>query len=74
MSMNTLQIELEFENVGFCGEGKPEYLEKTSRSKAENQQQAQPKYDPESGKRTQVTLMVGEWSHRRTILAPQREC
>ena len=32
--------------------GKPEYPEKTSRSKDENQQQTQPTYDAESGNRT----------------------
>ena len=35
--------------------GKPEYPEKTSRSKDENQQQTQPTYDAESGNRTRAT-------------------
>ena len=39
--------------------GKPEYPEKTSRSKDENQQQTQPTYDAESGNRTRATLVGG---------------
>ena len=39
----------------FEDRGKPEYPEKISQSKDENQQQNQPTYDAESGNRTGVT-------------------
>jgi len=42
-------------NAGFWGEGTPEYPEKTSQCRAENQQ-TQPTCDPGSGNRTPVTL------------------
>ena len=51
----------------FRREGKPEYLEKTSRCREENQQ-TQPTYDAGSGNRTQATLVGGECSHHCTIL------
>ena len=35
--------------LGFEGRGKPEYSEKTSRSKGENQQQTQPTYGLKAG-------------------------
>ena len=50
--------------------GKPEYPEKTSRSKDENQQQTQPTYDAKSGNRTRATLVEGECSHHCAIPAP----
>ena len=43
--------------------GKPEYPEKASRSKDENQQQTQPTYDAESGNRARATLVGGKCSH-----------
>ena len=46
------------------------YPEKTSRSKDENQQQAQPTYDAKTGNRTQATLVGGECSHHCAISAP----
>ena len=47
---DTLQIELEFGNVGFWGEGKTGVPgEKTHRARTKNQQQTQPTYDAESG-------------------------
>ena len=49
--------------------GKPEYPEKTSRCRVENQQ-TQPTYDAESGNRTRATLVGGECSHHYAILAP----
>ena len=51
--------------------GKPEYPEKTSQSRVENQQQTQPTYDAGSGKRTRDTLVGGEGSHHCTISGPQ---
>ena len=45
----------------FLGEGKPEYPEKTSRCREENQQ-TQPTYDARSGNRTCATLVGGECS------------
>ena len=46
----------------FVKGGKPEYPEKNPRNRDENQQQTQPKYDAESGKRTRATLVGGECS------------
>ena len=43
--------------------GKPEYPEKTSRSKDKNQQQTQPTHDAESGNQTRATLVGGECSY-----------
>jgi len=43
--------------------GKPENPEKNPRSKGENQQQTQPKYDAGSGNQTRDTLVGGERSH-----------
>ena len=57
------QIELEFGNVGFWGEGKPENMEKNPWSQDKNQQQTQPTYDAKSGNQTWVTLVGGECSH-----------
>ena len=51
----------------FRGEGKPEFPEKTSRCREENQQ-TQPTYDARSGNRTRTTLV--ECSHRCPIPAP----
>ena len=66
------RIELEFRNVGFCGEGKTGVpgARKTSRSREENQQQTQPTYDVESANRTRATLVEGECSHHCAIPAP----
>ena len=49
---------------------KPEYLERTSRSRVEKQQQTQPTYNAESGNRTRYTFMGGERSHHCAISAP----
>ena len=54
----------------FEGRGKPEYPEKTSWSRVENQQ-TQPTYDAESGNRTRDTLVEGERSHHCVNPAPQ---
>ena len=66
------RIELEFRNVGFCGEGKTGVpgARKTSRSREDNQQQTQPAYDVESGNRTRATLVECECSHHCAIPAP----
>ena len=47
----------------FEGREKPEYPEKTSRSKGENQQQTQPTYGVDAGIWTGATLVGGERSH-----------
>ena len=66
--------------VVFWGEGKPEYPEKTSRCREENQQnqpcreenqQTQPTHDAGSGNPTRTTLVGGECSHYCAIPAPQ---
>ena len=50
--------------------GKPEYPEKNPRSTDENQQQAQPTYDAESGNGIQATLVEGECSDIAPSLPP----
>ena len=50
---------------------KPEFPEKTSRSRVENQQ-TQPTYDAGSGNRTRDTLVEGERSRHCTNPAPQK--
>ena len=50
----------------FLGEGKPEYPEKTSRCREENQK-TQPTYDARSGNRTHVTLVGAECSRQHTM-------
>ena len=59
------------EMLVFEEKGKPEYPEKTSRSKGENQQQTQPTYGVDVGIRTQATLVGGECSHHCATLAPR---
>ena len=49
--------------------GNPEYPEKNSRSRVENQQ-TRPTYDAESGNRTRATLVGGECSTTGAIPAP----
>ena len=58
---------------GFDEREKPEYPEKTPRSKDKNQQQTQPTYDAESGNQTWATLVGGECSHHRAIPAPLKD-
>ena len=69
-SFHCFQVELEFENVGFCGGRKTGVPGENPQSKDENQQQTQPTYDAESGNRTRATLVGGECSHHCTIPAP----
>ena len=66
LTINTTSQMLVFD----WGEGKPEYQEKTSRCRVENQQ-TQPTYDAESRNWTWATLVGGEWSHHCVIPAPQ---
>ena len=60
----------------FGEKGKPEYSEKTSRSRVENQQ-TQPTYDAESesesGNRTRDTLVEDERSHHCANPAPLKK-
>ena len=51
--------------------GKPEYPEKTSRSRVENQQ-TQPTYDSESRNQTRTTLVGGECPTTAPTLLPER--
>ena len=60
-------VKLEFGNVGFWGEGKPEYRRKISQSKGENQQQTQPTYGLDARIWTQATLVGSERSHHCAI-------
>ena len=68
---DTLQIGLEFGNVGFEEKGKPEYPEKNLSEEGQNQPQTQPTYDAESGNRTRATLVGSECSHLCSNSAPQ---
>ena len=54
----------------FVEGGKPEYLEKSPRSRDENQQQTQRTFNAKCGNRTQATLVGGECSHYCAIPAP----
>ena len=54
--------------VVFWGEGKPQYPEKVSRCREENQQ-TQPTFDAGSGNQTRATLVGGECSHHCAIPA-----
>ena len=64
-SSTWLPFELEFENVGFYGMEKPEYLEKTSRSKGENQQQTQPIYGVDAGIWTRTAPSLSPRNRRK---------
>ena len=57
------------EMLVFVEGGKPEYPEKTPRSRDENQQQTQPTHDAEAGNQTRATLVGGECSHHCVIPA-----
>ena len=57
------------EMLVFMEGGKPEYPEKNSRSKDENQQQTQPTYDTGTGGRSRAILVEGECSHHYAIPA-----
>ena len=52
--LTIIQIELEFDNVGFGGDGKAGVPGEKPRSKEEDQQQTQPTYDAGSGNRTRA--------------------
>ena len=64
------QVELEFGNVGFYGGRKTGEPGEDPRSKDENQQQTQPRYDTGAGNQTRATLMEGERSHHCAIPTP----
>ena len=53
--------------------GKPEYPEKTSRSKGENKKQTQPTYGDDAGIWNRATLVGGERSHHCAIPCSPRE-
>ena len=53
----------------FVKGGKPDNLEKNPRSKDENQQQAQPTYDAETGNRTRTTLAGGALTTAPSLLS-----
>ena len=63
------RIDLEFENVGFCGGRKTGVPGENPRSK--NQQQTQLTYDAGTKNRTRVTLVGGECSHHCITPAPR---
>ena len=61
--VHMFQIELEFESVGFWGEGK-------TGVPGENKQQTQPTYGFNTGIWTWATLVGDECSHHCVILVP----
>ena len=68
--VRAFQIELEFESVGFWGEGKTVVPgEKPLGAKEKNQQHTQPTYGVNSGSWTRATLVGGERSHHCATLA-----
>ena len=71
--VHCIQIELEFGKCWFLRRGENRSTRrKTSRSRAENQQQTQPTYDAESGNRTRATLVGGECSRHCAKLAQEQ--
>ena len=65
--INNIHNQVKFKFCFFLGgEGKPEYPEKTSWCREENQQ-TQPTFDTGSGNRTRATLVGGECSHHCAI-------
>ena len=69
--IDCVQIELEFRNVRFWGEGKIGVPKETpSRSKHNNQQQTKPTSDAESGNQTWATFVGSKCSHYCAIPAP----
>ena len=69
--VRAFQIELKMGMLVFKERGKPEYPEKNSWSKGENQQQTQPIYGFDTWISTGATLVGGECSHPHATLAPQ---
>ena len=71
--LGTMQLKLTINtiksNFGFWGEGKPEYLEKTSGCRVDNQQ-TQPTFDTRSGNQTWAISVGGEGSYHCAITAP----
>ena len=64
------RIELEFENVGFWGEGKTGVTGEKPLRAGDNWQQTQPTYDAGSSNQTWATLVGGKRSHYCPTLAP----
>ena len=72
--VRAFQIELEFRNAGFWGEGKTGVPgEKPLGARRENQQQTQSTYNAGSGNRTQATPVGGKRSHHCATPAPPKE-
>ena len=69
--VRAFQIELEFGNVGFWGEGKTGAPgEKPRRARERTINKTQPTYGVDAGSWTLATLVGGERSHHCAILAP----
>ena len=68
-------MELEFENVGFEERGKPEYPEEnlSEQGREPTTNSTHIIYGVDARSWTRATLVGGEGSHHRVILAPQRE-
>jgi len=63
------QVELEFGNVGFYGERKPENWRRTLRARTRTNNKLNP-HDTGTGNQTRDTLVGGERSHHCAIPAP----
>ena len=66
---SSILVELEFEDVGFCGGRKPEYTEKIFRSKARTNNKLNPHMAP-GRNQTQATLVGGKHPHHCPVPAP----
>ena len=65
-------VELEFENVGFWGQGKAGvFRENLSKQGREPTTNSPPTYGVDAGIWTRATLLGGECSHQCAILVPQ---
>ena len=70
LNVRAFRIELEFRSVGFCGEGKPEYLEKNLSAQRRELTANSTQYDLYSGNPTQATLVEGVRSHHYAFPVP----
>lgn len=70
LNVRAFRIELEFRSVGFCGEGKPGYLEKNVSAQRRELTANSTQYDLYSGNPTQATLVEGERSHHYAFPVP----
>ena len=74
LNARAFRTELEFRNVGFCGEGKTRVpREKPLGAEKRTNNNLQPTYHVESGNRTWATLVEGECSHHCAIPAPPNQ-